>query len=136
MRIEVGKLMASLAKFRVRDGLWQSDGLWKSAEHVSPATWWKGLCSVEALSPVANATRQISPTSAASGRNWSLFGNIHTKSVNRLSNEKVEKLVAIRANLNLFETNEETTTCLQEAWAGDEEEASDSDVLSSDEDQD
>ena len=51
---------------------------------------------------------QIPPTSAASERNWSLFGNTHTKVCNRLTNDRVEKLVAIRSNLKLFEPNAAT----------------------------
>jgi len=37
-------------------------------------------------------------TSCATERNWSLFGNIFTKTKNRLALEKAKKLAYIRAN--------------------------------------
>ena len=49
-------------------------------------------------------------TSAASERNWSLFGHTHTEVRNRLTNAMVEKLVAIRANPRLFEPDTEPSS--------------------------
>lgn len=103
LQLHEGKVLGSLAKFFTKQGLWNGDGIWQSSKHISASTWWKGLCTSEALSPVAAIILQIPPTSAASERNWSLFGNTHTKVCNRLTNAQVEKLVAIRANLRLFE---------------------------------
>jgi hypothetical protein len=58
--------------------------------------------------------------------NWSLFGNTHTKACNQLTNTRVEKLVAIRADLRLFEPdNEQSSTRLE---SDSEDEASESDV--------
>ena len=66
------------------------------------------------LFPVASIILQIPPTSAASARNWSLFGNTHTKARNRLTNTRVEKMLAIRENLKLFEPdNEPSSTRLE-----------------------
>ena len=110
LHLNEGKVMASLAKFRAKDGLWSGEGVWASAEHISAATWWKGLCRSEAVSPIASVILQIPPTSALSERNWSLFGNTHTKTRNRLTNDRVEKLVAIRSNLKLFEPTEDKST--------------------------
>ena len=70
------------------------------------------MCASEAISPIASVILQIPPTSAASERNWSLFGNTHTKVRNRLTNDRVEKLVAIRSNLKLFEPNADVSTQL------------------------
>jgi hypothetical protein len=59
-----------------------------------------------------------------------LFGNTHTKAHNRLTNTGVERLVAIRANLRLFEPdNEPSTTRLE---SDSEYEASESDVQEED----
>lgn len=93
------------------------DGVWKSADHVSKATWWKGLCSSEPVSSIASILSQIPPTSASSERNWSMYGNTHTKLRNRLTNDRVEKLVAIRSNLKLFEDDigeDNLTICTSE----------------------
>ena len=79
-----------------------------------------------ALSPVTSIILQIPPTSAASERNWSLFGNTHTKARNRLTKTRVEKLVAIQANLRLFEPdNKPFSTRLE---IDSEDEVSESDV--------
>ena len=64
--------------------------------------------------------------SATSERNWSLFGNTHTKAHNRLTNTRVEKLVAIRANLRLFEPDNKPSSTRSESDS--EDEASESDV--------
>ena len=91
--LDEGKVLGSLAKYTSKQGLWDGDAIWQSCQHISSATWWKGLCGSEALSPVASIILQIPPTSAASERNWSLFGNTHTKARNRLTITRVEKLV-------------------------------------------
>ena len=71
-----------------------------------------GFVCIRSLSPIASVILQIPPTSAAPERNWSLFGNTHTKVRNRLTNDRVEKLVAIRFNLKLFEPNADVSTQL------------------------
>lgn len=64
---------------------------------VASATYLlKQIWGSEALAPEASIILQIPPSSAASESNWSLFGNTHTKVRNRLTNVRVEKLVAIR----------------------------------------
>ena len=112
LQFDEGKVMASLAKFRSKNGLWKGAGVWASAEHITAATWWQGLCASEAISPIASVILQIPPTSAAPERNWSLFGNTHTKVRNRLTNDRVEKLVAIRSNLKLFEPNSDVLSLI------------------------
>ncbi|RXN11612.1 hypothetical protein ROHU_010531 [Labeo rohita] len=123
--LDVGKVLGSLAKYRTKQGLWGWDGIWQSCQHVSASTWWKGLCGSEALAPVASTILQIPPTSAASERSRSLFGNIYTKVCNRLTNERVEKLVAIRANLQLFDPDIEPSSTRLDSDAESEDESDD-----------
>ncbi|XP_055772473.1 uncharacterized protein LOC129849718 [Salvelinus fontinalis] len=122
--LDEGKVRGSLAKYTSKQGLWDGDALWQSCQHIS-ATWWKGLCGTEALSPVASIL-QIPPTSAASEHNWSLFGNTHTKARNRLTNTRVEELVAIWVNLKLFVLDNKPSSTRFESDR--EDEVSDSDV--------
>ena len=75
----------------------------EQCKHIQAATWWKGICLGEALAPVASILLQIPPSSASSERNWFVFGSTHTKNRNRLTNQRVEKIVAIKSNLELFE---------------------------------
>lgn len=93
LHLDEGNVLANLTKFHAKD--WKGE-VWASAWCVSTATWWKGLCGSGALSPIASGMLQTPLTSAASERNWSLFG------INKLANEKVEKLVAIRSKLTLL----------------------------------
>uniref|UniRef100_A0A673WK36 Transcription elongation factor SPT5 n=1 Tax=Salmo trutta TaxID=8032 RepID=A0A673WK36_SALTR len=80
------------------------------------STWWKGLCGSEALSPIVFIILQIPPTSAT----WFLFGNTHTKARNRLTNIRVEELVAICGNLRLFEPDNEPSSTRLESDSEDE----------------
>ncbi|XP_041364336.1 uncharacterized protein LOC121379753 [Gigantopelta aegis] len=126
LELDEGRVLACLAKYLAKDGLWKGEGVWASAQHISAATWWKGLCGTEILSPIASIILQIPPTSASCERNLSLFGSIHTKVRNRLTNAKVEKLVSIRSNLILFESTEDTSTQLEVDFENDEVAASSS----------
>ncbi|CAI5681183.1 unnamed protein product [Oreochromis niloticus] len=119
--LDKGKVLGSLAKYRTKQGLWKGDGIWQSCQHISVATWWKGLCESEALAPVASILLQIPPSSAASERNWSLFANTYTKVRNRLTNVRVEKLVGIRANLRLFEPDTEPSSTRLESDTEEED---------------
>jgi hypothetical protein len=124
--LDEGKVLGSLVKYTSKQELWDGDAIWQSSQHISSATWWKGLCGSEALSPVASSILQIPPTSAASERNWSMFWNTHTKARNRLTNTRVEKLVAFLANLRHFEPdNEPSSTGLE---SDSEDEASEFDI--------
>ncbi len=131
--LDEGRVLGSLAKYRTKQGLWEWDGIWQSCQHISASTWWKGLCGSEALAPVASIILQIPPTSATSERNWSLFGNIHTKVGNRLTNASVEKLVAIRANLRLFEPDTEPSSTRLDSDNKDESDVEEADMEDFDE---
>ena len=124
--LDEGKVLGSLAKYTSKQGLWDGDAKWQSCQHISSATWWKGLCESEGLSPVASIILQI-PTSVASERNWSLFGNTHTKARDRLTNTRVVTLVANWANIGLFEPDNNPSSTRLENDSKDE--ASESDVL-------
>ena len=99
--LDIARILSNLAEFRTSTGLWKRSYLWDSTKHTDPATWWKGLCTNQPLTPVAIRLLEVPPTSAACERIWSGFGNIHTKKRNRLTNKHVEKLVAIHSNLKL-----------------------------------
>ncbi|CAH1999727.1 unnamed protein product [Acanthoscelides obtectus] len=53
--------------------------------------------------PIASRILNGPPSSASSERNWSLHGLIHTSKRNRLSQDKIQKLVAIHSNLVINE---------------------------------
>lgn len=100
-----GKVVANLAEFQAKAGFWSKDFIWDSAKHTSPHAWWKGLCKTQVLSALATKLFSVPPTSAAAERIWSKFGKTHTITLNCLTNERVNKLVAIRSHLLLSKRN-------------------------------
>ena len=43
------------------------------------------------------------PSTAATERSFSTYGNVHTNKRNRLTNERAQKIVYVRQNLNIAE---------------------------------
>ncbi|KAJ4925101.1 hypothetical protein JOQ06_017838 [Pogonophryne albipinna] len=104
--LDKGKVLGSLAKYRTKQGLWEGDGIWQSCQHISAATWWKGLCGSEALAPVASIILQIPPSSAASERNCLI--KLHASSVV----DGFSSQVTPGRNLaNIMDTAEEADIC-------------------------
>ena len=62
------------------------------------------------LSDVAIRILSIPATSAASERNWSTFGFIHSKLRNRLHEKRVEKIVYIFWNLRMLRAIDKPVT--------------------------
>lgn len=98
--LDEGKVLGSFARYSAKQGLWKGAGIWSSCQHVSASTWWKGLCSSEPLSAVACAILQIPPTAGACEQLRSRLCN--TKFQGSLLADRVQKLVAVQANLNLL----------------------------------
>jgi hypothetical protein len=80
-----------------------------------PVNWWnlmKGRYPI--LSDVAIRILSIPATSAASERNWSTFGFIHSKLRNKLHEKRVEKIVYMFWNLRILRSLEKPLTI--EGW--------------------
>lgn len=103
--LEVGKVYSDVAEYRTNAGIWSRPGIWASANHIPPSTWWEGICTSKTVMPLARNILQIPPSSAACERNWSDFANIHTLRRNRLRNETVQKLVFVHAHLNMMKNS-------------------------------
>ena len=78
--------------------------MWKSAEHVAPVVWWKGICSSWPPSQVAVEILSLPATSAACEHSFSTYGNIHTAKRNHLDIATAMKLVYIAQNLKFCAT--------------------------------
>lgn len=80
--------------YRAKTGIFTSKELWEDAKLVDAITWWKCFGSkTKHLQEVALAVLNIPTSSAASERCWSAMGNVHTTTRNRLTDERVDKLV-------------------------------------------
>ena len=76
---------------------------WKMIDKIDPITCWKGnfQTSASELCKVAVRILLNPSSSAASERNWSTFSYINEKKRNRLTDERVFKLVYIYSNYKL-----------------------------------
>jgi hypothetical protein len=71
---------------------------------MGAVTWWNGLHAetYPDLTALARHALSVALTTGAAERNRSVFGFIHYKRRNRLSNKKVEMLVFIYWNLRIL----------------------------------
>ena len=104
LNLDKAAIMADLASYRTCTGFYERDYLWESANSLKPAVWWGGLCASQPLEPLASRILSVPPSSAGSERDWSIQSSIHTKTKNRFRNDRVEKLKAVRQNLQ-YSTN-------------------------------
>lgn len=113
-KFDTAVILGNLAEYRAREGIWSKSSIWDSSNHVHPRTWWKGLLKEQPLHELAVPLFSIPPSSAAAERIWSAFGNTHTSLRNRLSNDRVEKLVTIRSNLVLKVNKDKKLTVMNQ----------------------
>lgn len=93
--------------------------VYEHKETVSKMTsreYWQifGKREYPALNVVAAAVNEMQPTSAASERIWSIYRFIHSRLRNRLSNEKVEKLVFLYVNCAILDDADRNDYILDE----------------------
>ena len=105
MALDENKIIAEIADYRTSSGdLFGNRLLWTN-KSISPVTWWKAFCSDTVLSNVAITILNFPPTSASVERSFSRQSYIHSKTRNRLTNAKVEKLVFVSHNLDVDNGN-------------------------------
>ena len=100
---KVGKnfsiIWAQLLHYRAKSGVFSPSDIWEDAQLVDGVTWWKCHGTIAPnLQQLAITLLSIPTSSAVSERCWSVMGNIHSDSRNRLTDDKVEKLVYIYFN--------------------------------------
>lgn len=109
------EIVADLANYRSKSGLWSKSFIWKSSEKVDPLTWWKGMCSSRPLAKVTAMILSLPATSAACERSFSTYGNIQTAKRNRLTTKRASKLVFISQNLKLSSAEQESKEVIASA---------------------
>ncbi|KAE9546800.1 hypothetical protein FO519_009988 [Halicephalobus sp. NKZ332] len=96
--------LVEIAQFKSKTGVFESrHWAWKAVENgrLEAVSFWPGFFSDTVLSTVFKSLQMIPVTSAASERNWSIRGAIHTDVRNRLAVETTSKLTYIKHNLIL-----------------------------------
>jgi hypothetical protein len=88
-----------LQEFVLDKGNWQAEER-RSNGRYNPLNWW-GLPSTkyELLQHFAKVLLSVPTSSASSERSWSIHAFIHTKLRNRLTPERVNKLVFVYTNI-------------------------------------
>ena len=116
-------LLAELIKVMEKKSPFDNVFMWETASSSEdPILFWR---IYEGASPelikLATLALSIAPTSGSAEQNWSTFGFIHSKSRNRLTNERVEKLVYIYWNQRIRkEIQGQLTFDFIEAWEDQE----------------
>ena len=78
--VEFGQWMAGTGVYARDKRLYA----WDAVKRMNAAEWWQAWFSDTLLAKVAQIISNVPMTSAATERNWSLRGAIHTKIGNRL----------------------------------------------------
>lgn len=106
--IEIIKFVAKMSSLNAQQK--------ETVSKMTASEYWKifGKHEFPALNIVASAVNEMQPTSAASERIWSIYRFIHTRLRNRLSNEKVEKLVFLYINCAILDENDKNDYVLDE----------------------
>ncbi|XP_076039999.1 uncharacterized protein LOC143024760 [Oratosquilla oratoria] len=112
--LDTGIVVASLAKFRAKEGLWREEAVWQSAKHIPATTWWKGLCSSEAIAPLATILLGIPPTTMSLQQNCT-SGCSNAFQPHGLSSDVTRKLTMIQYNLKLLDPQCHKTTNISES---------------------
>lgn len=99
---EVQSALSQLAHYRCRTDFFGKPFVLDSSVKTDPITWWKGTCFSSKLSIVAQKILVNPPTSAATERSFSSYGQVHSARQNRLNVEKAGKLTYIKHNLKLL----------------------------------
>lgn len=85
-----------------REGSYSNKVIWESfSNYPDPAGWWQKQDCSDELKALAIYCLSINPTTGAAERNWSAHGYLHSKNRNRLTNERVQKLVYLFQNLRV-----------------------------------
>lgn len=91
-----GQLAQELLQYHNKSGPFECEHLWSDEAVRDPNTWWAVLRTERpVIGAIASKLMTIPASSAAAERNWSHFGFIHNLKRNRLTNERIFKLVSV-----------------------------------------
>ena len=82
--------------------------LWKTFDLKNPISWWKFVSNQtehKLLAEVAIRLFHIHPTNAAVERSFSVQNFIHRKDRNKITSERMNKLMSVYSNLRTFDSD-------------------------------
>lgn len=85
---------------RGRSGIFSASAIWGAAVTKDPVAWYRVFVKTTfpELADFACKVLTVPSSSAAVERIWSIFGHVHSKRRNRLTQERAGKLVFVRVN--------------------------------------
>jgi hypothetical protein len=99
-------ILIELSDYKCRNGLFEKEFVWQTAQSIEPIAWWQSLYPNCLLGKVALKILTVPATSASVERSFSTFSNIHTKKRNRLQTERCMKICYISHNWKLLHQKE------------------------------
>uniref|UniRef100_A0A1B0DRC2 HAT C-terminal dimerisation domain-containing protein n=1 Tax=Phlebotomus papatasi TaxID=29031 RepID=A0A1B0DRC2_PHLPP len=97
--INKSDLLLDFVNYKSKQDIFEPPFVWEVLKDVSPAAWWSACFPKVPLSLLAQKILQAPPTSSACERSFSVQNDTHSKKRNRLKNEKVDKLMIIKCDL-------------------------------------
>ena len=99
--VQSSTTLSELTDYMAKENLFSKPFVWEVCKTTSATSWWNGIFFSTQLSKVASSILNLPPTSAAVERSFSKQSWIHSKKRNRLSIERVAKLVFVSQNISL-----------------------------------
>ena len=105
-------IISDIINFKARSGPFQSRSSWTAINSIknnsiTAANWWKGnFKNKSVLADVAEVLLTLPSSTACAERNWSVWGNIHSKNRNKLKTSTTGKLASVYHNLRLLKNME------------------------------
>ncbi|XP_025413393.1 uncharacterized protein LOC112685671 [Sipha flava] len=105
-------IISDIINFKARSGPFQSRSSWTAINSIknnsiTAANWWKGnFKNKSVLAVVAEVLLTLPSSTACAERNWSVWGNIHSKNRNKLKTSTTGKLASVYHNLRLLKNME------------------------------
>ncbi len=98
---EIGTDLSTYLEFSANEGKFQGTSLWTESSTKNPILWWKyfkSFADSRMFSDNSAKLLSIPCTTASVEHHFSLQSRIHSKDRNRLTNDKVEKILTIQQN--------------------------------------
>jgi len=105
-------IISDIINFKARSGPFQSRSSWTAINSIknnsiTAANWWKcNFKNKSVLADIAEVLLTLPSSTACAERNWSVWGNIHSKNRNKLKTSTTGKLASVYHNLRLLKNME------------------------------
>ncbi|KAE9521416.1 hypothetical protein AGLY_018183 [Aphis glycines] len=110
--VQESSIISDIINFKAKSGPFESRSSWTAtnsikSNSVTAANWWKGnFKNKSVLADVAEVLLTLPSSTAYAERNWSVWGNIHSKNRNKLKKSTTGKLASVNHNLRLLKNIE------------------------------